>query len=139
VHDLRHVLERHFALEQAPGLAVTLMSFGYKNGLPREADIVFDIRFLKNPHWEETLRPLTGHNEAVGEYIATDAAYTSFLDNFKRLIEPLLPRYAAEGKHYLTIAIGCTGGRHRSVYVIEELGKWFEEQGVTPSVRHRDL
>lgn len=139
VHDLRHILEGHFAIQPQKELTVTLMSFGFKHGTPREADIVMDVRFLENPHWVEELRPLNGKDKAVGEHIEKDKHYGQFIENFKALIAPLLPRYAHEGKKYLTIAIGCTGGRHRSVYTVEKLADWIKETGSLTHIEHRDL
>ncbi|MCD8562818.1 MAG: RNase adapter RapZ [Alphaproteobacteria bacterium] len=127
VPDLRHILEGHFGEKTEKTLTVTLLSFGFKRGLPREADIVMDVRFLKNPHWVPELKPLSGKDKAVGDYIEADPDFSSFMENFKTLLEPLLKRYAEEGKSYLTIAVGCTGGRHRSVYVIENLAGWMRE------------
>jgi len=138
VHDLRRVLEERFGLEQKGKLTVTLMSFGYKHGTPREADIVMDVRFLQNPHWVPELKPLTGLDAAVGTYVEQDAALEPFLTRFKDMMAPLLPRYAHEGKSYLTVAMGCTGGRHRSVYVVEKLKPWLEHQGFITHVFHRD-
>jgi len=139
VHDLKRILHGHFAPERSKALTVTLMSFGYRNGLPREADIVMDIRFLKNPHWVPDLRPLTGLDEPVGAYIEQDEHFASFVEKFRALVEPLLPLYAHEGKSYLTIAMGCTGGRHRSVYAVEKLRTWLEKQNLTAIIIHRDL
>lgn len=139
VHDLRHILEGHFVRNADENLIVTLMSFGFRNGVPREADLVMDVRFLKNPHWKAELRPKTGLDPDVGAYIEEDEAFQPFLRRFKALLEPLLPRYIDEGKSYLTIAIGCTGGKHRSVYTVETLKKWFEEQEIHVYADHRDL
>ena len=115
------------------------MSFGFKHGLPREADMVMDLRFLKNPHWEPELKPQTGLDQPVGDYIQTDEAFAPFIENFKKMILPLLPRYAEEGKSYLTIALGCTGGRHRSVFTTQTLSSWIQEQGYNTNVFHRDI
>lgn len=139
IHDLRHMLEGYFDVQSEENLTVSLMSFGFKNGVPREADIVMDVRFLKNPHWDSTLRPKTGLDMEVGDYVRQDEGFESFTQNFKALIEPLLPRYAAEGKSYLTVAIGCTGGRHRSVFTVETLKLWLEERKTAVYVEHRDL
>lgn len=139
IHDLRHILEGHFALQPAGSLTVSLMSFGFKYGSPREADIMMDVRFLKNPHWNAKLKPQTGLDAAVGEYISADQGFDSFLKNFKDLIDPLIPRYAEEGKSYLTIAIGCTGGRHRSVYIVEQLAQWMAGKGICVDADHRDI
>ncbi|MAE51141.1 MAG: RNase adapter RapZ [Micavibrio sp.] len=139
VHDLRHILEGHFSIQPQKDLTVTLMSFGFKHGSPREADIIMDVRFLENPHWVEALRPLTGKDKDVGDHIEKDPNYAKFIDNFKALMTPLLPRYAHEGKKYLTIAIGCTGGRHRSVYTVEKLSQWIKETGSLTHIEHRDI
>ena len=139
IHDLRHILEGFFISKPEKNMAVTLMSFGFRKGVPKEADIVMDVRFLKNPHWDKNLKPLTGKDKKVGEYIRQDKAFDEFLANFKGLLLPLLPRYAHEGKSYLTVAVGCTGGKHRSVYTIETLKTWFEEQETNVYVEHRDL
>lgn len=139
VHDLRHVLEGHFGLEDAGHLSVTVLSFSFGQGMPREADLVFDVRFLRNPHWDETLRPLSGLDEAVGAFIAWDDACAPFIEHLKALLTPLLPRYAQEGKSYLTIAFGCTGGRHRSVWVARTVGDWLRFLGYAPTIQHRDL
>lgn len=141
VPDLRHILEGHFGEPDGKALTVTLLSFGFKNGLPREADIVMDVRFLRNPHWVADLKPLSGKDEKVGAYIQADPAFAPFMENFKTLLEPLLKRYAGEGKTYLTIALGCTGGRHRSVYAVETLAAWMRKLStpLSPYVEHRDL
>ncbi|MCB9983733.1 MAG: RNase adapter RapZ [Rhodospirillales bacterium] len=139
IHDLRHILEGHFGAHHDQSLSISLISFGYRHGLPREADIVMDVRFLKNPHWNANLRPQTGRDKDVGIYIESDLEFAGFLRHFQDLIEPLIPRYKAEGKHYLTIAIGCTGGRHRSVFITEKLGKWLASIGHSAHITHRDL
>lgn len=139
IHDLRRIIQGHFDPSRENDLSVTLMSFGFKNGLPREADIAMDVRFLRNPHWDKDLKPLTGQDPKIGAYIEEDEAFAPFIQNFKILIEPLLPRYTHEGKSYLTIAIGCTGGRHRSVYVAEMIGTWLKSLNVTTHIQHRDI
>jgi UPF0042 nucleotide-binding protein len=139
IHDLKRVLRGYFAGNAEGRLNITLMSFGFKNGLPREADIVMDVRFLKNPHWEPDLKPLSGQDKPVQDYVAGDAAFAPFLDNLKNLLEPLFERYRHEGKNYLTVAIGCTGGKHRSVFVVETLQSWLQQKGLNPSAEHRDL
>ncbi|HTZ79907.1 MAG TPA: RNase adapter RapZ [Stellaceae bacterium] len=137
--DLKRVLTGHFALDRSPGIALSVLSFSYRHGLPRDADIVFDARFLRNPHYVATLKPLTGLDPAVGAYIAEDADFAGFFRHVTELVAPLLPRFEREGKSYLTIAIGCTGGRHRSVYLAERLAAWLGERGRAVSVRHRDI
>jgi UPF0042 nucleotide-binding protein len=139
VGDLRRILSGHFALDAPPGIAIFVRSFAYRRGLPPDADLVIDVRFLANPHYDPALRPLTGLDAAVGDRIAADPGYAGFFDGLAALLEPLLPRYANEGKSYLTIAIGCTGGRHRSVYVAERLAAWLRGQGQRVAVGHRDL
>ena len=115
------------------------MSFGFARGLPRNADIVLDMRFLRNPHWEKELRDLTGLDEAVGAHIAGDEAYEEALGKIEDLILTLLPRYRAEGKSYVSIAFGCTGGRHRSVHVAERVAARLRAASFSPSLDHRDL
>jgi len=139
IHDLRRQLGGRFALDAEPGLLVSVMSFSFRQGLPREADLVFDVRFLTNPHWDPALRPLTGQDEAVAHRVASDPDFPAFFANLTGLLQPLLPRYNQEGKSYLTIAVGCTGGRHRSVYVAERLAAWLRDMGVKTGLSHRDL
>lgn len=136
--DLRPALAAQFALDDQPGLSIMVVSFSYRLGLPREADLVFDVRFLRNPHYVDDLRPLTGENPAVAEYVRADPDFAAFFTRLKDLVGSLLPRYAAEGKRYLTIGIGCTGGRHRSVVVAEALGNALREAGQHVEIRHRD-
>ena len=137
--DLKRLLTGHFALERSPGIALSVVSFAYRHGLPRDADMVFDARFLRNPHYVPVLKPLTGLDPEIGAYIADDEHFPAFFQQLASLVEPLLPRFEREGKSYLTIAIGCTGGRHRSVYLAERLAEWLGERGRAVSVRHRDL
>jgi len=135
---LRSVITSHFAASERQ-LSVVLTSFSFKRGVPPDADIVFDVRFLKNPYYDPTLRHLTGQDAAVGEHIESDPGFTSFFTSLTGLLGPLLPRYLEEGKHYLTIAIGCTGGRHRSVYVVKKLGAFLGGSDYKVTLRHRDL
>jgi UPF0042 nucleotide-binding protein len=140
VHQLKSRLLVAFPPEpDRPTLQVAIMSFGYKHGLPLDADIVMDVRFLPNPHWDEMLRPLTGHDDAVREYVMAAPEARAFLDSFEALLAQLLPAYGAEGKSYLTVAVGCTGGRHRSVTIVEQLVGWLRANGFAPRVSHRDL
>ncbi|CUS44834.1 MAG: RNase adapter RapZ [Pseudomonadota bacterium] len=120
-----------------PTLSVT--SFGYARGLPRNADLVFDMRFLRNPHWDEALRPGTGLDKDVSAYVVADPAYDTAMEQIESLLLVLLPRYRAEGKSYVTIAFGCTGGRHRSVHVAERVAARLRNEGFSPTVAHRDL
>jgi UPF0042 nucleotide-binding protein len=115
------------------------MSFGFARGLPRNADLVFDMRFLRNPYWDEKLRELTGKDEAVGLYIRADPAYSEVVTRMEELLLVLLPRYRAEGKAYVTIAFGCTGGRHRSVHIAERVAERLRDAGFSPTMIHRDL
>jgi RNase adapter protein RapZ len=139
VAELRRILAGHFALDVPAGTAVFVRSFAYRRGLPPDADLVFDVRFLENPHYDPALRPLTGLDPAVGARIAADPGFEGFFQRLTDLLRPLLPRYANEGKTYLTIAIGCTGGRHRSVYVAERLAEWLRRERQRVAVGHRDL
>lgn len=140
VHELKSKLVRAFADGEAGArMQVALESFGFKRGVPIDADIVMDVRFLPNPHWDERLRPLTGHDPAVRDFVIERAQTQSFLDQFETMLAELLPAYEAEGKSYLTVSIGCTGGRHRSVAVTEELATRLRRRGVAVTVGHRDL
>ena len=121
----------------APTLAIT--SFGFARGLPRGADLVFDMRFLRNPHWDPALRPLTGLDLAVAAHIAQDPASEEAVGRIEQLLIELLPRYAHEGKSYVTVAFGCTGGKHRSVHVAERVAERLRQAGFSPTVAHRDL
>jgi UPF0042 nucleotide-binding protein len=129
--------ERFGAAGSAPTLSV--ISFGFARGLPRNADMVFDMRFLRNPYWEDALRDLTGHDEAVRAHIAQDAGYEDAMSRIEDLLLTLLPRYQAEGKSYVSVAFGCTGGKHRSVHVAERVAARLREAGFSPTVEHRDL
>ena len=119
-------------------MSTRLLSFGFKHGLPSDADLVFDVRFLDNPHFVDELRPLTGEDPRVSDYVMKADGTREFLERCESLIAFLLPRYESEGKAYLTIAIGCTGGQHRSVYAVEMLARRFEGRHAT-LVRHREL
>lgn len=137
--DLKRILAGHFGDAVTESLSVLVMSFSFKHGLPREADLVFDVRFLTNPYYTPELRALTGRDAAVAAFIRRDPAYAEFLDRLDALLHPLLPRYAAEGKSYLTIAVGCTGGQHRSVLVAEELTARLAGHGGRVQLHHREL
>jgi RNase adapter protein RapZ len=139
------MLRRKVASEMlAPGqpgrLAVSFMSFGHKHGPPRDADLAFDVRFLPNPHYEADLRPLTGFDRRIVEYVGRDGRLKEFYDRALPLLEYLLPQYVAEGKAHLVVAVGCTGGRHRSVVIAEDLAAHFREDGrFFVEVQHRDV
>lgn len=139
IGDLKTMLVGHFGLEARSELALTVVSFSYKYGLPRQADLVFDVRFLENPYYDPKLRPMSGEDLAVGKAIEADPAFPSFFAALTSLLWPLLPGYEGEGKSYLTIAIGCTGGRHRSVFVANRLVQWLNERGRSATLRHRDV
>jgi UPF0042 nucleotide-binding protein len=125
--------------EAAVEPTLVVSSFSYARGLPRDADLVLDMRFLRNPHWDEALRPGTGLDADVSAYIAADPAYGPALDQIEQLLRLLLPRYEREGKSYITIAFGCTGGRHRSVHAAEAIAKRLRAAGFSPTICHRDL
>jgi len=137
--DVRRLLASHFTIEEGPDLTATVMSFSYRNGLPREADLVFDVRFLRNPHYVPELRHMSGMDRDVARYIEEDPALDQIMGRFDDLLLDLLPRYAAEGKTYLTVAIGCTGGQHRSVFAAERLADILERAGHPVTRRHRDV
>ncbi len=137
--ELGRLLSGNLGLEEGAGLSLFVTSFSYRKGLPREADLVFDVRFLRNPHYQAELRALTGLDPAVARYVEDDEGYGEFFQRLTALLAPLLPRYEAEGKSYLTIAVGCTGGRHRSVAIAEGLAQWLVGQGRGVTVGHRDL
>ncbi len=139
VHNLRAEVERLFAPEGGRALSVQVQSFSYKRGLPRGLDLVFDVRFLRNPHWVEALRPGDGRDPAVAEYVAGDPLFEPFFSRVADLTALLLPAYKAEGKTYLSIGFGCSGGRHRSVTLAEAMAKTLADQGWQVSIRHREL
>lgn len=138
-NDLRLAIRERFGEEAAETSTLSVMSFGFSRGVPRNADLVFDMRFLRNPHWDEALRPLTGFDDAVGKYVAADPAYEDAVTRIEELLLLLLPRYQADGKSYVTVAFGCTGGRHRSVHVAERVARRLRDAGFSPTVSHRDL
>jgi UPF0042 nucleotide-binding protein len=138
-NQLQQVLRERFAPNAPKGLSLTVTSFGFSRGMPPLADLVFDMRFLDNPHWFEQLRELTGLDAPVGEYIEGDEGFRPELDRIRDLILSLLPRYTAQGRAYLTIGFGCTGGRHRSVYTAETIGSALREAGYHPTILHRNL
>ncbi|MBW2093031.1 MAG: RNase adapter RapZ [Deltaproteobacteria bacterium] len=138
VHQLRDFITQKFA-RVGGGMSIELLSFGYRYGLPQEADIVMDVRFLSNPYYEDDLRELDGRDLKVVEYVMSSEESRRFISNFYELLNQLIPLYENEGKSYLTIAIGCSGGRHRSVTISNELARRLEEKPYRISVRHRDL
>jgi len=139
VHQLRDRLLDLFAGDTESGLQTSVVSFGYKHGLPLDVDLVFDCRFLPNPHWVPDLRPLTGLDAPVRQYVIDQPDTPLFLDRLDGLLELLLPAYVKEGKSYLSIGVGCTGGTHRSVVIATELGRLLRDRGFEPTVSHRDI
>jgi UPF0042 nucleotide-binding protein len=139
VHQLKERIDHAFDTVSGSRLQVTVESFGFKHGLPLDADIVMDLRFLPNPHWEDDLRPLTGHDPKVRDYVLETAVGSAFVDRFDDLLASLVPQYQAEGRTYLTVALGCTGGRHRSVAAAEELAARLRQRGVAVRTSHRDV
>lgn len=137
--SLRQLIERRFRREGPPGLLIHVQSFAFPRGLPREADLVFDVRFLRNPHYVPALKPQTGRDAAVAAYVEADPDFQGFWSRLVGFVDPLLPRYVAEGKKYLTVALGCTGGRHRSVLVAERLADHLRSLGWRADVTHREL
>jgi UPF0042 nucleotide-binding protein len=139
-HELRERIRDAFS--DAPpeqGLQVSLISFGFKYGSPRDADLVIDVRFLPNPHWIDDLRPLPGTDERVRTYVKGQQTYREFMRRLRALLGFMVPGFVAEGKSYLTIAVGCTGGRHRSVVIVDDLAAFFRDKGLPAGVEHRDL
>ncbi len=142
VHQLRERVTELFADGEgggAAGMQVSVVSFGYKHGLPVDVDVVLDCRFLPNPHWVDELRPLTGQQPPVRDFVLGSELAQGFLEHLDGLLDVLLPAYRAEGKAYLTLAFGCTGGRHRSVAIAEEVARRLRARGIDPGVSHRDV
>lgn len=139
VHQLRERLNDLFTADESDSMQLSLLSFGFKHGVPLDVDSVFDCRFLPNPHWVEELRPLTGLDEPVREYVLGSEDAKQFIAKLDDLLAFLLPAYVKEGKSYLTIAVGCTGGHHRSVAIVEELARRVHAYGFDPGVHHRDI
>ncbi len=139
LNDLRQLLAGHLGGDEGAAMAVFVTSFAYRQGLPRAADLVFDVRFLDNPHYDPVLRERTGRDPEVAAFVSADPGFESFMTQLTAMLGPLLPRYRREGKSYLTIALGCTGGRHRSVLVAERLANWLESKGYPVTLVHRDL
>lgn len=140
VHQLKNqIVELFWDSEGREVLQLSVMSFGYKHGIPLDVDFVFDVRFLPNPHWIDELRQKTGLDEEVRSYVLDSELAASFVTQVESMLEMLLPAFREEGKSYLTVAVGCTGGRHRSVAVAEELSRWLTNSGYRPRVTHRDV
>lgn len=140
IHELRDRLTAQFSEEEMTRpMRVSIRSFGFKNGTPRDIDLLFDVRFLPNPHWVPELRPLRGTDERVAEYVMGEQAAKEFVDRADEMLAFLIPHFEAEGKSYLSVGIGCTGGHHRSVAIAEELRRRLAQHGITATVRHRDI
>jgi UPF0042 nucleotide-binding protein len=139
VHELRQAFTSRFGLPSADALNVNIVSFGFRNGLPQNADLVFDLRFLPNPYFVDGLRPLPGTDPRVAQWVLARPETGEFVDRLSSFVTYLLPRYRAEGKSYLTIALGCTGGRHRSVALAEELARRLQQAEARVQVQHRDV
>jgi UPF0042 nucleotide-binding protein len=139
VHEFRKKIVSFFGGEQRPGLMISVVSFGFKNGLPVDADMVVDCRFLTNPHWVPELRPMSGLDAPVREYVLGQPGAKEFLDAYVDLFGVVAAGYTREGKIYATLAVGCTGGRHRSVAMAEALGARLRERGMEVQVNHRDV
>ena len=138
-NELKQQIREQFTPDEADDLTITVSSFGFARGMPPLADLVFDMRFLRNPYWQEDLRELTGQDDAVGEYIRSDPAFDEAFERIRDLLLLLLPRYREQDKAYVHIAFGCTGGRHRSVYTAEAMSQALREAGFSPTTLHRNL
>lgn len=138
-NGLQQEMRARFSRDGLSDPVLTILSFGFSRGVPRNADLMFDMRFLRNPYWEEALRMQTGLDEAVAAYIAQDPAYEDAVTQIEQLLATLLPRYAQAGKAYITIAFGCTGGRHRSVHVASRVAKHLQAAGFSPTILHRNI
>ena len=140
IHQLKSQIVELFApTGDRDVMQLSLVSFGFKHGIPLDVDMVWDVRFLPNPHWEEQLRELSGLDDAVKSFTIDQPLAQEFLSKAQEMLNFLLPAYQAEGKSYLTVAIGCTGGRHRSVAVTEAIGSWLSTNGLRPRITHRDI
>jgi UPF0042 nucleotide-binding protein len=139
IHQLRDTIRLCIRLNPMHGLSLLFQSFGYKFGIPNDVDFVFDVRCLPNPHWQAELRPLTGRDSAVIHFLESQPQVQQMLEQLIRFLEVLVPQFAAENRNYLTIAIGCTGGQHRSLYIAEQLARHFSQQHEGVLVRHREL
>ena len=140
IHQLKSQLGELFTEDGVlDSIQVSIVSFGYKHGLPLDVDLVFDVRFLPNPHWDENLRPLSGLDQPVRDFVMAQDLSGDFLVQLQNMLTLLLPAYKQEGKSYLTVAIGCTGGRHRSVVIAEQLKQWLIQNSHNPRTTHRDI
>jgi RNase adapter protein RapZ len=138
-NQLQQAMREHFAPATGADLTITISSFGFSRGMPPVADFVFDMRFLNNPHWDKQLRPLTGRDAPIAEFIRRDPAFDEAFTRIRDLLLMLIPRFRAQGKAYVHIAFGCTGGRHRSVFMAEQIGAALRGSGFSPTMLHRNL
>ena len=138
-NTLQQEIRSRFSRERLSDPVLTILSFGFSRGVPRNADLMFDMRFLRNPHWDEALRPRTGLDPDVAAYVAADPAYEQAVSKIEDLLATLLPRYAEGGKAYITVAFGCTGGKHRSVHVADRVARYLQDAGFSPTVLHRNI
>lgn len=138
IHDLTKEIVSIFAMH-ANDFIITLQSFGFKNGVPTDADMMFDVRFMRNPHFDDGLRTMTGLNEEVQEYVKADESYYEFMEKLTGMVKMLIPLYVKEGKKYFNISIGCTGGKHRSVTVVENLAAALADSSCNIRIKHRDI
>lgn len=137
--DLRGQLHRFFLSEKAPHFSIFITSFSFRHGLPREADMIFDARLLQNPYYIEDLKPLSGEHPKVKEFIENDPLYPSFIEGLQSILSLSIPRFQGDGRNYLTIGIGCTGGQHRSVFIAKTLNEWLQKSKSQIKLKHRDL
>ncbi|HHO58654.1 MAG TPA: RNase adapter RapZ, partial [Thiotrichales bacterium] len=139
VHQLRDMVQQRVEHREDSHLSLMFQSFGFKHGIPGDADFVFDVRCLPNPHWRTELRPLTGRDEAVAKYLGSEASVKAMVENLVTFLDTWIPAFEADNRSYLTVAIGCTGGQHRSVYLVEQLHRHFRERYPHITTRHREL
>jgi RNase adapter protein RapZ len=139
IHDLRTQIEQRIQAYLSDSLNINIISFSYRHGIPREADMVFDMRFLNNPHWKEEYRHLTGLDKEIQLYIEQDMAMKDFYNDLLQVLSKLIPLYKKNGKRYLTIAFGCTGGQHRSVYTAQKVAGWFQSENHPVTIHHREM
>ena len=139
VHQLRDKIKHLILLNNQPVMALQFLSFGFKHGMPDDADMIFDMRCLPNPHWEPALRPLTGKDQAVASFLDQQDSCNEMFDDIQQYVEKWLPCFEQNNRNYLTIAIGCTGGQHRSVYIVERLANYFQQKREAVIARHKEL
>lgn len=139
LHELRDIVRERIARDKPGAMSIQFISFGYKHGVPRDADFVFDARCLPNPHWNQELRPHTGRDEPVIRFLEAQPQVADMIEQIRAFLEHWIPQFEADNRSYLTVAVGCTGGQHRSVYLIEQLARFFSKQGKLTLVRHRDI